>query len=153
AAGHGGQVLVSDPTRVLVEDEIPGGVALRDLGQHRLKDFDAPERIWQIQSEGLADGFPPLRTPQVGPEEGEAGSDDAGASNVAWVQFAASPAFVGRTEEVRVLEDAWSRAAAGRRVLALVSGEPGMGKTALAAELPKAVPDGGGLVLYGRWEE
>ncbi|MBD0329303.1 MAG: adenylate/guanylate cyclase domain-containing protein, partial [Thermoleophilia bacterium] len=53
AAGHGGQVLVSQATRDLV-----GAGALRDLGEHRLKDLAAPERIYQ-----LGDGdFPPLKT-------------------------------------------------------------------------------------------
>ena len=39
AAGHGGQVLLSEATRVLVERELPPGVSLRDLGEHRLKDL------------------------------------------------------------------------------------------------------------------
>jgi predicted ATPase len=53
AAGHGGQILVSQSTR-----ELTGGERLRDLGEHRLKDFAAPERIYQ-----LGDGaFPPLKT-------------------------------------------------------------------------------------------
>jgi predicted ATPase/class 3 adenylate cyclase len=53
AAGHGGQVLVSAATAALLRD---GG--LRDLGEHRLKDLSAPERIYQ-----LGDGeFPPLKT-------------------------------------------------------------------------------------------
>jgi len=52
AAGHGGQVLVSSATAELVE------VALRELGDHRLKDLGAPQRLYQ-----LGDGdFPPLRT-------------------------------------------------------------------------------------------
>ena len=52
AAGHGGQVLVSAATRALVD----GG--LRDLGDHRLKDLSAPERLYQLgESE-----FPPLRS-------------------------------------------------------------------------------------------
>jgi predicted ATPase/class 3 adenylate cyclase len=52
AAGHGGQVLVSAATRALVEGE------LIDLGEHRLKDLSAPERIYQ-----LGDGeFPPLKS-------------------------------------------------------------------------------------------
>ena len=42
AAGHGGQVLVSSATAQLVELE------LRDLGEHRLKDLSAPERIYQL---------------------------------------------------------------------------------------------------------
>jgi len=39
AAGHGGQSLLSQTTRTLVEYDLPAGVSLRDLGQHRLKDL------------------------------------------------------------------------------------------------------------------
>ena len=60
-AAHGGQVLVSDPTRSLVEDDLPERVFLRDLGSHRLKDIDRPERIFQLAAEGLRAEFPPLR--------------------------------------------------------------------------------------------
>jgi predicted ATPase/class 3 adenylate cyclase len=53
AAGHGGQILVSQSTRDLV-----GSEGLRDQGEHRLKDLTAPERIYQ-----LGDGdFPPLKS-------------------------------------------------------------------------------------------
>ena len=54
ALAHGGQVIVSASTAALLEDE-----PLRDLGRHRLKDFDAPARLFQL---GVAE-FPPLRTP------------------------------------------------------------------------------------------
>jgi predicted ATPase/class 3 adenylate cyclase len=53
AAGHGGQVLVSEQTARLT-----GGAGLRDLGEHRLKDLTAPERIYQA---GAGD-FPPPKT-------------------------------------------------------------------------------------------
>src|SRR5919204_4946256 len=53
AVGHGGQVLVSQSTRELV-----GPDSLRDLGEHRLKDLTAPERLYQL-GEGE---FPPLKT-------------------------------------------------------------------------------------------
>src|SRR5919198_1599903 len=53
AAGHGGQILVSERTRDLAGDN-----GLRDLGEHRLKDLTAPERIYQL---GESD-FPPLKT-------------------------------------------------------------------------------------------
>jgi YVTN family beta-propeller protein len=62
AAGHGGQVLLSEVTRGLVEDDLPDGVALRDLGNARLKDLDRPERLSQLEIEGLPVNFPPLRT-------------------------------------------------------------------------------------------
>jgi predicted ATPase len=54
AAAHGGQVLVSQTTRDLLED----GIELRDLGEHRLKDLAGPQRLYQL---GGSD-FPPLRT-------------------------------------------------------------------------------------------
>ena len=53
ACGHGGQVLVSASTAVLVRTE-----RLRDLGVHRLKDLSAPERIYQLGPEE----FPPLKS-------------------------------------------------------------------------------------------
>jgi predicted ATPase/class 3 adenylate cyclase len=52
AAGHGGQVLVSQATRELLDGD------LTDLGEHRLKDLTAPSRLWQL---GPGD-FPPPRT-------------------------------------------------------------------------------------------
>src|SRR5438874_4789924 len=45
AAGHGGQVLVSQTTRAMVEHELPDGSSLQDLGDHRLKDLPQPERV------------------------------------------------------------------------------------------------------------
>ena len=81
------------------------------------------------------------------------GSDDADASNVVWIESAASAAFVDREEELGLLREAWSSAKAGHRVLTLVGGEPGIGKTALTAELARLVHSDGGLVLYGRWDE
>jgi class 3 adenylate cyclase len=62
AVGHGGQVLLSRSTAGLVdEDEVPG-VALRDLGEHLLKDLERPERIYQVVAEGLAEDFAPIKT-------------------------------------------------------------------------------------------
>ena len=63
-AGHGGQILISETTRSLLEDEEAEleGVELRDLGPHLLKDFDRPVRIYQLAMQGLPDEFPALRT-------------------------------------------------------------------------------------------
>jgi predicted ATPase/class 3 adenylate cyclase len=65
AAGHGGQVLLSQTTRDLALDALPEGPQLRDLGVHRLKDLQRPEHVWQLvlpDVPGLAVDFPPLDT-------------------------------------------------------------------------------------------
>ncbi|HSS92385.1 MAG TPA: adenylate/guanylate cyclase domain-containing protein [Candidatus Dormibacteraeota bacterium] len=53
AAGHGGQILMSQSTR-----ELSGRTDVRDLGEHRLKDLPGPERIYQLGDQQFA----PLRT-------------------------------------------------------------------------------------------
>src|SRR5262249_58946696 len=61
-AGHGGQVLLSQATRELVEHELPDGVSVRDLGEHRLKDLTGPQRLSQLVIDRLPSEFPPPRT-------------------------------------------------------------------------------------------
>src|SRR5918912_2957553 len=58
AAGHGGQVLVSHATCALLDDRFQ----LRDLGEHRLKDLSGPQRLYQLQVDGVPSEFPPLKT-------------------------------------------------------------------------------------------
>lgn len=58
AAGHGGQVLVSESTRALLDDRFQA----RDLGEHRLKDLAGPHHLYQLLVEGLPADFPPLKT-------------------------------------------------------------------------------------------
>ncbi|HJP66616.1 MAG TPA: adenylate/guanylate cyclase domain-containing protein, partial [Actinomycetota bacterium] len=48
AAGHGGQVLLSEQTRALAEGHAPQGVSFTSLGAHRLKDFEQPVRLYQV---------------------------------------------------------------------------------------------------------
>lgn len=62
AAAHGGQSVLSEPTALLVERDLPAGLTLRDLGEHRLKDLSRPETIFQLDVDGLESEFPPLRT-------------------------------------------------------------------------------------------
>ncbi len=62
AAANGGQVLVSAATRGLVEGAIDAVMTFRDLGEHRLKDLDKPERLFQVVAPGLEADFPPPRS-------------------------------------------------------------------------------------------
>jgi predicted ATPase/tetratricopeptide (TPR) repeat protein len=109
AVGHGGQVLLSRTTRALVD------ASVRDLGPHRLKDLSAPERIYQLEIDGLSCDFPLLKTLEAG------------------MKNLPSPrtSFVGRASELdkidRLLEDP------DCRLLTLV-GPGGAGKTRLALE-------------------
>ena len=62
ATANGGQVVLSDPTRLLAEPRLPADVSVDDLGWHRLKDIEAPERIYQLVAPSLQRRFPPLRS-------------------------------------------------------------------------------------------
>jgi predicted ATPase/class 3 adenylate cyclase len=114
SAGHGGQVLVSDATRALVEHALPKGVDLRGLGAHRLKDIEQPEHLHQLRIEGLPDTFPPIR------------SLDAHLTNLP----AERSSFVGREDEVAEVSTLLDHV----RLLTL-TGPGGIGKTRMALKI------------------
>ncbi|MGC2485629.1 MAG: tetratricopeptide repeat protein [Acidimicrobiales bacterium] len=62
ATAHGGQVVLSEATRHLVEFQLPGEVSVKDLGFHRLKDLEELEHIYQLLAHGLEEQFPPLKS-------------------------------------------------------------------------------------------
>jgi predicted ATPase/class 3 adenylate cyclase/DNA-binding CsgD family transcriptional regulator len=62
SAGHGGQILLSQTTRDLMEQHLPIGVSLRDLGAHRLNDLESPSYLYQLVIPDLPADFPPLKT-------------------------------------------------------------------------------------------
>jgi class 3 adenylate cyclase/ABC-type glycerol-3-phosphate transport system substrate-binding protein len=64
AVAHGGQVLLSNATRELLEEGL-AGVSIRDLGLYRLKDLDRDERLYQLDVAGLKSHFPPLKAQRV----------------------------------------------------------------------------------------
>jgi class 3 adenylate cyclase len=61
SAGHGGQILLSETTRVLLGNELPEGVSVVDLGRQNLKDVQH-ERIFQLALNEQSGDFPPLKT-------------------------------------------------------------------------------------------
>jgi predicted ATPase len=116
AAGHGGQVVVGRSTRELLGPD----AGLRDLGEHRLKDFAEPERLYQL-GEGV---FPPLRTLMTTtlPEP--------------------PTAFIGRERELAEIVEL----VCGPAGLVTLTGPGGTGKTRLAlaaaGEATDRFPDG-----------
>jgi predicted ATPase/class 3 adenylate cyclase len=115
AAGHGGQVLLSDTTRSLIEHSLPDDVTVLDLGEHRLKDLAHPEHLYQLMVEGLQAEFPPPRTLDARP-------------NNLPIQITS---FIGREKE---LAEVKSLLVNGTRLLTL-TGPGGTGKTRLALQV------------------
>jgi class 3 adenylate cyclase len=67
AAAHGGQVLLSQTTQALLEDEEElGELDFTDLGPRSLKNFDRPVRIYQLLAPDLPAEFPELRSAEEG---------------------------------------------------------------------------------------
>ena len=64
-AAHGGQTVLTQATYDLVSDHLPPGARLQDLGLFAFRNFERPERIYQVVQEGLAAGFPPLAATRV----------------------------------------------------------------------------------------
>lgn len=123
-AGHGGQVLLSDATRTLGADDLPDGVSLRDLGVHRLKDLEHPERLWQLVIPGCQVDFPPIRSLDV-------------ANNLP----KRLTTFLGREHEIAAVSELL-----GRNRLLTLTGPGGTGKTRLSLEVASRTmeryPDG-----------
>ena len=136
AVAHGGQVVLSEATRQLAGSRLPAGVSLRDLGLHRLKDIDAPERIYQLVVAGLPEHFPPLKTTL--------------AETAAPAAAGAAP-MVGRVAERQALLAVYARVVAGRPQVLLITGVAGIGKTTLVEELCAQAESaaGGARVLRG----
>src|SRR6266700_6332288 len=122
SAGHGGQVLLSQATRELVEHILPDGVALRDMGKHRLKDLQRPSHLYQLVIAGLPSDFPPLNTLNTRPNN---------------LPFQPTP-FIGREKEVAALGQLLCREDVH---LVTLTGPGGTGKTRLALQVAAELSD------------
>ena len=127
AAAHGGQVLLSEAAMALTRRSLPKGVALIDLGEHRLRGLVEPDRLYQLTIDGLPAEFPPIRTVHVEPAH----------------LPPRMTSFVGRERELVELD----RLLADNRLVTLL-GAGGTGKTSLAVELARSAA---GAFADGVW--
>jgi predicted ATPase/class 3 adenylate cyclase len=129
STGHGGQILLSETTALLVRETLPSDATLLDLGEHHLKDLTQPERVFQVRVPGLSAEFPALR------------SLDALPNNLP----RQLTSFVGREREMQEIK----RLLGATSLLTLV-GTGGAGKTRLslqvAADVLETYRDGAWLV-------
>jgi predicted ATPase/class 3 adenylate cyclase len=114
SAGYGGQILLSRSTHHVIEHDLPEGLAVRDLGEHRLKDLTRPEHIFQMVIADLPAEFPPPKTLDV-------------ISNNLPIQLTT---FIGREREIEDVK----RLLAKTRLLTLM-GSGGAGKTRLSIQV------------------
>jgi predicted ATPase/class 3 adenylate cyclase len=113
---HGGQILISQATQLLVRDSLPGGASLLDLGAIRLRDLSQPELIFQLAHPTLPDEFPPLVSLDERP-------------NNLPIQISA---LIGREVE---LEEISSRLSSNGNRLLTLTGPGGTGKTRLSLQV------------------
>jgi predicted ATPase/class 3 adenylate cyclase/DNA-binding CsgD family transcriptional regulator len=121
--GHGGQILVTAAAYALLIDRLPGGVALRDLGEQRLRDLGRGERVFQVTGPGLAEEFGVLRS-----------LDDPRLRHNLPSQ---ATNFVGRDAELAELRALVS----GGSRLVTIAGPGGIGKSRLALQVAADVLD------------
>lgn len=129
--GHGGQTLVSAAAYELVRDVLPSKIALRAMGEHRLRDLSRPETVFALLHQDLPAEFPPLRS-----------LDNPELPNNLPQQVTS---FIGREREVAALKTLLQSSR-----LVTLTGSGGSGKSRLslqvAADLLDSFPDGAWLV-------
>jgi WD40 repeat protein/class 3 adenylate cyclase len=124
-AGHGGQILLSPTTRELVLQDLPQGLTIQDLGEHRLKDMKYPASIYQLVVDGLPAEFAPIRTKFSGTESPTPG--EAPFKGLQFFDVEDSDLFFGRETLTAKLMNRLQ----GANFLSVIIGASGSGKSSL----------------------
>lgn len=146
---EGGQVLVSGLVRALVGGR--GNHVFRDLGPMSLKGLADPVNTCELAWAGDDAAEHPIApaaepdSPVTQPEQIPLPPELAPSTG--------STAFIGRAAEAARLTKALDRTRGGTRQHVMIAGEPGIGKTRLAAEIARLAHSQGMLVVHGRSDE
>ena len=130
-AGHGGQVLLSETTSALVQQDLPDGISLLDMGYHQLKDMSQPEELHQLVIPGLPSKFPPLRVEVAYLDDFAALHTPHEPTFLDTTLPEIEPVFVERSSELDHLEKYLKLALESQGGVAFLSGDVGVGKTTL----------------------
>jgi predicted ATPase/class 3 adenylate cyclase len=114
SAAYGGQVLLTQTTYDLVQDQLPGHITLRDMGEHHLKDLHTPLHLYQVNVPDLQQNFPPIKSLDTLP------------NNLP----AQLTSFVGREKEATEIKALLNSAR-----LVTLTGSGGTGKSRLSVEI------------------
>jgi class 3 adenylate cyclase len=141
ALAVGSTIVGTGRTAREIGDRLPSGITLLDLGDHPLRDLDVEWLFAVVHAE----------LPDPGTEL--AFLRQRNAAVPAALRLHGDSPLLGRDTELAELSRAWRVAADGRTSLAVISGEPGVGKTRLATALAEDVSATGATVLCGRCDE
>jgi DNA-binding SARP family transcriptional activator/tetratricopeptide (TPR) repeat protein len=150
----GNEILCSRTTADLIVDALPSSISLVELGAMQLRGMRRSEVVYRVTAVADTRRFddehpPPHRDATAYHEEPLV---DRMSARLA-ASAAGGPPLVGRDRERARLVESWRRARSGERQIVFISGEPGIGKTRLAAEVAITAHNDKGTILYGRSDE
>lgn len=120
SSAHGGQIVISQEAAQEIENQLPDGIWLQDMGKHRMKGLSHLEHIHQVIAHGLPSEFPRLKTLDISPNNLPVHLNR----------------FIGRKQEIAKIQELL---AASR--LVTLTGSGGAGKTRLSLEVAETLQD------------
>jgi len=120
STAHGGQILLSNTSADLIQDQLPDDVSLRDMQENLLKGWTSPEHLWQVVASDVRQDFPALSTRNANP-------------NNLPMQMTS---FVGREQQIAEVTGSLAKTR-----LVTLTGSGGTGKTRLSLQVAAEILD------------
>lgn len=148
AIAEGGEILLSRSAAELILDEPTAACVIEEVGERQLKDLSRPEQVYRIVLGGDAKAEADATVRRSEPEH-----VDLDLELPLPLPLRSRGEHVAREAELQTLLEGFAAVEAGGRRGIFIAGEPGMGKTWLAAALARRAHDAGALVLLGRCDD